>query len=67
MMTATDHMKAAFAALLAGDTVERDRQCFLAEEAIRAEAKFHYASGLPLLKGCQDTRLWLNAAWRKST
>ena len=71
-MASQDHLKAAFAALLAGDTEERDRQCFLAEEALRAEAeqmanphsreiaeaKF-YATGLPLIKACQDVQLWL--------
>lgn len=76
-MTSGDHMRAAFAALLAGDTDERDRQCFLAEEALRAEAERpldpyeyavaaestgaqFYASGLPLLRACQDTLGWLS-------
>ena len=57
-MTVKEHMKAAFEALLRGDTEERDRLCRLAKEAMaaepveRASEKF-YASGLPLIQAAQ--------------
>ena len=36
-MTTEDHLRAAYAALLAGDTAERDRQCELAKRALEEE------------------------------
>lgn len=58
MQTTQEHLKAAFEALLRGDTDERDRQCKLAEEALerepadRAEKTF-YGAGLPLIHAAQ--------------
>lgn len=42
-------MRAAFAALLRGDTAERDRLCKMAEQLIRAQDRV--AAGGPLIEG----------------
>ena len=38
-MTTDDHMRAAWSALLRGDTAERDRQCDLAKAALIEEER----------------------------
>jgi hypothetical protein len=47
--TTQDYMRAAFAALLRGDTAERDRLCKMAEQLIRAQDRM--AAGGPIIEG----------------
>jgi hypothetical protein len=49
MMTIEDCLRAAFAALLRGDTAERDRYCRLAENLTHARDRVR--AGGPLVKG----------------
>jgi hypothetical protein len=49
MMTADDCVRAAFQALLRGDTAERDRLCALAEDLMRRRDRLN--AGGPLIEG----------------
>ena len=49
--TIEETMKAAFQALLRGDTNERDRQCALAERTFQAHGNVDLSGDTPILLG----------------